>query len=136
VGRQRGGAIVSTPELAPVVAEVKTLVLEMRPKFEGRGFYVDVQPLGQHTMGGRRGLLVTATSSDGDEKHMLSIEVDSSALPNVTVKVDGQLRPPADTMFQVPHGKTLAQHLRDRRYFDWFVDAFLAKQPARFYEAR
>lgn len=113
-------------KLIPAMSALKVYFEGQRPRFEEYGFDIDVRPFGQNTMGGQRGVILTATSRQGVQKHTMSIESAVGMFNYVTINVDGELPPVADTRFPMP--PDLVEHLQTHRLVDWLLDEHMAKQ--------
>jgi hypothetical protein len=72
---------------------LKELLEDEKERFADYGFNRRVEPFGERTRGGRRGVQLIATSHDGMESHTFSIEIGRDGLKSVTILVDGNFDP-------------------------------------------
>ena len=85
--------------LAPIIQPAHDCIMEQALRFVAKGYEPAIEPFGQSTLGGRRGVRLTVTPSDGRRSHVLTVEVPVGAIEHCTVKVDGMLPAWSDTQF-------------------------------------
>ena len=86
-------------KFAPVIQPAYDSMMEQALRFVAKGYEPTIEPFGQSTLAGRRGVRLTVTPRDGRRPHTLTVEVRLGTVQHCTVKVDGELPAWSDTQF-------------------------------------
>jgi hypothetical protein len=101
--------------------DVAAMMESQRDPLTARGYVVAVEPHGQNTIGGHRGVRLRATRLEAT--HTLSVEIDIDALKHVTVHVDGKLRENRTSFAFPKNERDFVDGMREE--IKWFVGHYL-----------